>query len=184
MLQEGTWYLERWRVKKGLKDAGEGLWYARSPVFPKILCVCMCVGGCSLTCVGVQAEPSLLVPADHAVAGLLGARASEGGQPQNLRATLGILGHLHTVLGVQEHGQVVIQAHHGDGDGAQRGQRYWGAQVRGTDGELQCCLWPDPQWLLQADHACGGFNGKAAFGRVRERVNHLGIGACGGRQSA
>lgn len=148
-------------------------------MFPKTLGLGGCLRRC-LTCAGIQAEPPLLVPADHAVAGLLSTRASEGGQLQHLRAKLGILRHLHAVLGVQEHGQVVIEAHHGDGDGAQRGQRYRGAQVRGTDGELQGCLRPDLQRLLQPDDTRGGLDGKVAFCRVRQGVNHLGIGACGG----
>ena len=97
---------------------------------------------------------------------------------------MGILWHLHAVLSVQKHGQVVLQAHHRDCDGAQRGQRYRGAQVRGTDGELQRCLWPDSKRLFQPDHTRGGLDGKVAFSRVRERINHLGIGAWGGRQSA
>ena len=42
-------------------------------------------------------------------------------------------------------------------------------------------MWPDPQGLLQPDHARGGFDGEVAFGRVRQGVNHLGVGACGGR---
>lgn len=138
-----------------------------------------CLRAGSLTCAGIQAEPSLLIPTDHAVAGLLGTRASEGGQLQHLCTKRGVLGHLHAVLGVQKHRQVVFEAHHRDRDGAQRGQRGRRAQVRGTDSEQQCCLWPDLQWLLQPYHACGGLYGKVAFGRVSQRVNHLSIGTCG-----
>lgn len=138
-----------------------------------------CLRAGSLTCAGIQAEPSLLIPTDHAVAGLLGTRASEGGQLQHLCTKRGVLRHLHAVLGVQKHRQVVFEAHHRDRDGAQRGQRGRRAQVRGTDSEQQCCLWPDLQWLLQPYHACGGLYGKVAFGRVSQRVNHLSIGTCG-----
>ena len=43
MLPKETGHLERCRVKKRLKDAEEGLWYAGNPVFPKTVCVCVCV---------------------------------------------------------------------------------------------------------------------------------------------
>lgn len=192
---ERTLDLESCRVKKGPKEVGPGgpSWgrqthpVSEQPQVPQDpVCPCArahtgmegCLRQC-LTCAAIQAEPPLLVATDHAVAGLLGARAREGGQLQHLRAKWGVLGHLHAVLGVQEHGQVVFQAHHRDRDGAQRGQREWGAQVRGADGELQCRLRPDPQRLLQPNHACGGLDGKVAFRRVRQRVNYLGIGACG-----
>lgn len=80
----------------------------------------VCAGACRgwgclrhwLTCAGIQAEPPLLVPADHTVASLLGAGASEGGQLQHLCAKLGVLGYLHTMLSVQEHRQIVIKAYH------------------------------------------------------------------------
>ena len=65
-----------------------------------------------LTCASIQAKSPLLVPTDHMVAGLLGAGASEGGQPQHLCAKLGILGHPHTMLSVQEHRQIVIKTYH------------------------------------------------------------------------
>ena len=42
-MQEATWYLERSRVKRGLKDARERLWYVKNPVFPKTVSQCVCV---------------------------------------------------------------------------------------------------------------------------------------------
>ena len=62
-MQEATWYLERFRVKKGLKDAREGLWYVKNPVFPKTVsqCVCMCVCVCMFR-VGVGLPAGVVSP--------------------------------------------------------------------------------------------------------------------------
>ena len=60
-MQEGTWYLERSRVKKGLKDAREGLLYVKNPVFPKTVSQCVCVRALVFR-VGVELPPGAVSP--------------------------------------------------------------------------------------------------------------------------